>query len=77
MYADTLCSQCGLTLDAIALLARVVRDMRRTRVNDGSWRAEICQACGEVTGVYDDSEGWALGHRAPVIQPEVHRVFVA
>ncbi|HEY7281258.1 MAG TPA: hypothetical protein VID47_06645 [Actinomycetota bacterium] len=74
-YADTLCSQCGLTLAAIALLAGVVRDMRRNRPQDGSWRVEICPACGEVTGVYDDAEGWAMGHRAPVIQ-EVHRTFV-
>ena len=75
MYADTLCSQCGLTLAAIALLAGVVRDMRRSRPADGSWRVEICPACGEVTGVYDDAEGWAMGHRAPVIQ-ELHRSFV-
>jgi hypothetical protein len=43
---------------------------------DGSWRIEICPACGEVTGVFDDREGWAMGHRAPVIQ-ELHRTFVA
>jgi len=76
MYSDTLCSQCGLTLAAIALLAGVVRDMRRSRGDDGTWQIEICPACGEVTGVCDDGEGWAMGHRAPVIQ-ELHRAFVA
>jgi hypothetical protein len=77
MYSDTLCSRCGLTLAAIGLLAGVMRDLRRTRSDDGTWRAEICPACGEVTGVYDDREGWAMGHRAPVEQPEVSRTFVA
>ncbi len=77
MYKDTLCSQCGLTLAAIALLAGVVRDMRRHRGNDGTWRAEICPFCGEVTGVHDDKEGWAMGHRAPIVQPEIHRAFVS
>ena len=76
MYTDTLCSQCGLTLAAIALLAGVVRDLRRKRASQDSYRVEICPACGEVTGVFDDTEGWALGHRAPVIQA-LHRTFVA
>jgi hypothetical protein len=76
MYSDTLCSQCGLTLAAIALLAGVVRDLRRTRASEDSYRVEICPFCGEVTGVYDDQEGWAMGHRAPVIQ-ELHRTFVS
>ena len=75
MYSDTLCSQCGLTLAAIALLVGVVRDLRRTRASADSYRVEICPACGEVTGVFDDQEGWAMGHRAPVIQ-ELHRAFV-
>jgi hypothetical protein len=74
MYSETLCSQCGLTLAAIGLLAGVVRDMRRSRTRADSWRMEICPACGEVTGVFDDEEGWAMGHRAPVHHPE--RVFV-
>ena len=76
MYSETLCSQCQLTLAAIALLAGVVRDLRRTRASQDSYRVEICQACGEVTGVYDDEEGWAMGHRAPVIQ-ELHKTFVS
>jgi hypothetical protein len=76
MYSDTLCSQCGLTLAAIALLVGVVRDLRRTRASADSYRVEICPHCGEVTGVFDDQEGWAMGHRAPVIQ-ELHRTFVA
>jgi hypothetical protein len=77
MYSDTLCSQCGLTVAAVSLLVGVVRDMRRTRGEDESWRAEICPACGEITGVYDDKEGWAMGHRAPVVEAEVRPVFVA
>jgi hypothetical protein len=77
MYSDTLCSRCGLTVAAVSLLAAVVRDMRRTRGNDDTWRAEICPACGEVTGVYDDREGWAMGHRAPVVDGEAHPTFVA
>jgi len=71
MYSDTLCSQCGLTLAAIALLTGVVRDLRRTRATDDSYRVEICPFCGEVTGVYDDEEGWAMGHRAPVVQDSI------
>jgi hypothetical protein len=77
MYSDTLCSKCGLTLAAIALLAGVVRDMRRRRPDDDTWRAEICPACGEVTGVYDDREGWAMGHRAPVVEAEPRPAFVS
>ena len=77
MYSDTLCTHCRLTLAAIALIAGVVRDMRRERPDDPTWRSEICPHCGEVTGVYDDKEGWAMGHRAPVVIPEPAFVAVS
>jgi len=77
MYSDTLCSNCGLTVAATSLLAEVVRDMRRTRGDGDSWWDDICPACGKITGVYDDREGWAMGHRAPVAEAEVRPAFVS
>ncbi len=67
MYTSVvLCEDCRLTPAAVSLLAEVVKDLQRTRPNDTSWGSDVCSTCGEVTGVFDDREGWAFGTRAPV-----------
>ena len=67
MYTATiLCDDCRLTPAAAAVLAQVLKDLRRDRPDDPTWGADVCSSCGEVTGVFDDREGWAFGTRAPV-----------
>jgi hypothetical protein len=79
MYTTAImCADCRLTPAAAALLAQVLRDLRRDRPDDPRWGADVCSSCGEVTGVFDDAEGWAFGTRAPVpVASKVeHQAFV-
>jgi hypothetical protein len=74
MYTSViLCEDCRLTPAAAALLAEVVKDLKRARPDDLKWGADVCSTCGEVTGVFDDREGWAFGTRAPVPVAETER----
>ncbi|MDP9341250.1 MAG: hypothetical protein M3Q23_03875 [Actinomycetota bacterium] len=75
---SVLCDDCRLTSAAAALLAQVLRDLRRDRPTDPRWGADVCSSCGEVTGVFDDAEGWAFGTRAPVptARSTEHQAFV-
>ena len=84
MRADLLrCSHCRLTLAALAWLAGVVSDLRRSRPGDPEWGFDICPNCGEVTAVYDQREDWVLGNRdavipvAPAPPVPLHRPFVS
>jgi len=79
MHATAImCDDCRLTPAAAALLAQVLRDLDRDRPADPMWGADVCSSCGEVTGVYDDAEGWAFGTRAPVpvVRATEHQPFV-
>ncbi len=59
-----LCDDCRLTTAAAVLLAQVLHDLERDRPDDPRWGADLCSSCGEVTGVFDDAEGWVLGNLA-------------
>jgi hypothetical protein len=54
------CPDCQLTSVGGAVLSREVDRLRRTRPH-GTWQAQVCQRCEQVTHVFDREEGWSLG----------------
>ena len=54
------CPDCQLTSVGGDVLSREVDRLRRTRPH-GTWRAQVCQRCEQVTHVFDPEEGWSLG----------------
>jgi hypothetical protein len=64
MYEHTAaCPGCGTTHAAAGILGALLNDLRTLRPDDPSWGVALCPACGQVTGVWDDAEGWGFGTR--------------
>jgi hypothetical protein len=59
----TACPGCGTTHAAAGILGALLNDLRTVRPDDPSWGVALCPACGQVTGVWDDTEGWGFGTR--------------
>ena len=57
------CPSCGTTPAAAGVLGALVTDLNEIRPDDTSWGFAMCPACGQVTGVWDDHEGWSFGTR--------------
>jgi hypothetical protein len=57
------CSGCGTTHAAAGILGALLEELRGNRPDDPSWGVAICPACGQVTGVWDEAEGWGFGTR--------------
>jgi len=64
MYASPApCSDCGVTHAAAGVLNSLLADLLATRPDDASWGVSVCGTCNQVTGVWDDAEGWGFGTR--------------
>jgi hypothetical protein len=57
------CSDCLLTPIGWAMLQMELERLRREEP-DGTWQAEVCQRCEQVTVIYDLETGWSLGSRS-------------
>lgn len=67
---DNACTNCLLTGPAAQLLARLARQLRGTRGDDGSWEATTCPACGRITAITDHIEDWTFGDTGWSLDPE-------
>ena len=73
------CPSCGTTHAAAGVLGAMVADLSERRPEDATWGLAMCPACGQVTGVWDDQEGWGFGTRPGEILREplpAHTAFV-
>lgn len=57
------CPDCMLTPIGWAMLTMELGRLRREEP-DGTWQAEVCQRCEQVTVIYDLENGWSLGSRS-------------
>ena len=64
------CPSCGTTHAAAGVLSALVSGLTQSRPDDTSWGLVMCPACGQITGVWDDQEGWSFGTRPGEILSE-------